>query len=254
MTKGSRDQNIWDGIYLSYEDLISKGKAFTSERWLTRITDQLLDYRNDVKRKNSASVLPPRISELPIIAGEVCPKSIIDFGGSSAWAYEYLKNSLPRLSLDSYLVIEIPEIVRYMNDQKLHQPPVSFQTATKEMTSVDILYTNSVLQYLPDDLIFTNLIKSTKPKYILIEDFIGGRFNDYFTIQNYYESRIPVKFRNRDKFINLITIIGYEIIVSKPYPSIIQDKIVPFPMDNFPDDKQVSYSETLLFKRIETRT
>lgn len=253
MVKEKKVQNIWDGIYHSFNEAKSKGKAFSSKRWLGRITDQLLDYRNEVQREDSTSVLPPRISELPILTADIKPSSIIDFGGSSGWTYEYLKNSVSNLSLDIYLVIEIDEIVNHAKEKKFHGPPVSFQTDAGNVKSADILYTNSVLQYVHDDSIFSKLIESTNPEYILIEDFIGGEFDDYYTLQNYYEYRIPVKFRNRKEFLSNIQKYGYELIISKPYPSIIYEKIIKFPMDNFPEDKQVGYSETILFRRIELK-
>ena len=44
---------------------------------------------------------------------------------------------------------------------------------------------------------------------ILLEDIYVGDFDDFYTAQIYYEDRIPVKFRNKEKFIKLFEHNGF---------------------------------------------
>ena len=85
----------------------------------------------------------------------------------------------------------------------------------------------------------------------MIEDFIGGDFDTYFSNQIYYEDRIPVKFRNKNSFIKRIEDLSFELLFSDNYITEHQGKIQKFPMSAIPISKQVKYGKTLLFKKIK---
>ena len=87
------------------------------------------------------------------------------------------------------------------------------------------------------------------PEYILLEDFFGGEFDDYYSLQKYYDHTIPVKFRNRKEFITKILKAGYSLKYAKPYMPAIRGEIQELYMDNFPKNLRVRYGETLLFER-----
>jgi len=164
------------------------------------------------------------------------------------WPYD---GGLPtRFRTEPYIVVEMEEVVRHMQLACLHAEPVSY---TSEMPcgegGVDIFYTNSALQYIYDDAVVFNAIEQLQPTYLLVEDFLGGDFDDYYSLQNYYESRIPIRFRNRRKFIN--SLYRYDVVLSKPYITAVLGVIQELPMKNFPEDKRVRYAETLLLKRKE---
>ena len=128
--------------------------------------------------------------------------------------------------------------------------PIHYFTSDKYESNCDILYTNSTLQYIKNDEVFFHLIEKTTPKYLLVEDFLGGDFDDYFSTQIYYDDRIPVKFRNKKNFINNIRDLSFELLLSKVYITSHRGKIQPFPMTNLPENNRVKYGKTLLFKRV----
>ena len=53
------------GIYKNWETANKIGEGLKSKRWLSRIKDQLLDYRKNLKNDKSSE--PTRPSDLPII-------------------------------------------------------------------------------------------------------------------------------------------------------------------------------------------
>jgi putative methyltransferase (TIGR04325 family) len=237
---------LWEGVYPKLEDVRSKSKGFQSARWLERIREQLLSYRKELL--SNSLVMPPRLSDLPILAAVTDASRIVDYGGSSAWAYEFLQATTHKNKITDYLCIEIYPVVNYLSSLDVHAPPVRYSDTLDGIgTGFDIFYTNSTLQYIYDDTFFFKAVDEIQPHWLLIEDFLGGNFNDFYTVQNYYESKIPVKFRNQIQFIE--GLFGYDLVLSKPYASLILGQIKKLPMKNFSKDLQVEYSQTMLFKR-----
>ncbi len=240
---------IWKGVYQTWEKAAAVGKGFSGQRWLKRIVQQLDDYHKDRKLHGSFA-LTPRPCSLPLLCCIVKPESIVDFGGSSGWVWYYMKECIPNLSIKKYDIIENDEIFKHFTNLNYHvDQPISYFTYQNFASNCDILYTNSTLQYIKDDKIFFHLIEKANPKYLLIEDFIGGDFNDYFSTQIYYDDGIPVKFRNKKNFISYIRDLSFELLLSKNYRTEHRGKIQYLPMLNLPKDKRVRFGKTLLFKR-----
>ena len=156
--------------------------------WKNRIIKQLgFDFRK-LSSENEI-VLPPRSTDLPLLHSITASKSIIDFGVSSGWNFEFLKHSSLHCKIQKYLIIEIEEIVQWMKSKNLHNDPVEFSTHLDKNQKFDILYTNSALQYVYNDNVFIRIIKSTSPGWILIEDFWEATFMIFFSIQSFYEDK-----------------------------------------------------------------
>lgn len=248
MSKHNRPQYIWEGVYKTLEEAKAKGKGFASSRWKERINSQLLNYRDEIQ--DHSLVMPARMSDLPFLVTLTNARRIVDFGGSSGWVYDFLNQAMPNNNIEDYVIFELEEIVQYMQDAELHSAPVSYISDIGDFNcerGVDIFYTNSVLQYIYDDASIQEVINKSKPKWLLIDDFIGGDFENYFSLQNYYESHIPIIFRNRKDFIDSLK--EYELMLSKPYRAEIFGAIQELPMNNFPIDKRVRFGETLLLRR-----
>ena len=235
--------SLWNGFFETYEEARAEGSGFKSERWMERIEGQLLDYRQE--RQNHVVTPPPRQSDLPMLCALVRPESILDFGGSSGWAWDYLQESLPGHGVVKYLIQEIEDVVNYMESTGNHQAPVAYIAEFPD-EHIDVLYFNSVLQYVCDDHVAFDLVRKCTPDFILIEDFLGGEFEDYYTLQKYYENEIPVKFRNRKQFLQAFRHLGYDEILTKPYITTSNGMLYPFPMSALPVEKRIEYGETFL--------
>jgi putative methyltransferase (TIGR04325 family) len=241
---------IWEGVYQTWQEAAEVGKGFSSQRWLKRVVQQLDDYHKDRKLHGNMA-LPPRPCSLPMLCDLTNLDSIVDFGGSSGWVWYYMKECIPNLSIKKYDIIENDEICQFFTNSNYHvDHPISYSTYQNFAGNCDILYTNSTLQYIKDDEIFFRLIEKTNPKYLLVEDLLGGDFDDYFSTQIYYDERIPVKFRNKKNFINNIRDLSFELLSSKDYITSIRGEIQPLPMSNLPEKNRVKYGKTLLFKGV----
>nr|WP_242508086.1 hypothetical protein [Leptospira mayottensis] len=85
MVQTSKPLLIWDGIFSSWEEAIRSAggadgeKGFSNERWFERILDQLNTFRSEIKEFGIA--VPPRPTNLPMVASLTNSKTIVDFGG-----------------------------------------------------------------------------------------------------------------------------------------------------------------------------
>jgi putative methyltransferase (TIGR04325 family) len=255
--QGESSNYIWNDIYPTFEDAISTVKAIggdlnglSSEFWLQRITKQITDYRNEFNQYGIA--MPPRPSNLPLVCAITRPISIVDFGGSSGWCWDYLKNTSLYSSsrLSSYVVVETEDVVNYMKKSGIHESPVNYITLKDSVDNCELLYCNSVLQYFESNAPLFYLIERTKPQYIFLEDLVVNGEDDFFSIQSFRGSVIPYRFLGLHKLINELACLGYEELVKYPYASPVLGIIKPLEMGNFPEAKRLRYSQSILLKNL----
>ena len=247
---------IWNGPFQTWEEACRaarnhdvKSPAFSSERWLQRITQQLLDYRNEYRQFGIAQ--PPRPCNLPLACAMASANSIIDFGGSSGWCYEYLQNTLPTHKTSSYVIVELESVVKHMQTGGLYDNFINYQTLEDPLGPCDLLYSNSVLQYLESNAPLLSLIERSVPNYIFLEDIVAKGEVDFFGTQSYGGSAIPYRFIGLENLLKDLSSMGYYGIVQSPYLSPVLGVLKPFPMENFPEKFQLRYSSSILLSRVK---
>ena len=247
---------IWNGPYQTWFEALRAAQShkidqpiFTSERWLQQITNQLLDYRNELKKYAIAQ--PPRPCNLPWIVGLLSPSSIIDFGGSSGWVMDYLQNTIPENTISSYSIIEIESVVKHMQISELQANIIKYQTLDEPLNHCDLLYSNSALQYIESNALFLSLIERTTPNYIFLEDLVAKGEKDFFGTQSYGDKAIPYRFIGLDNLINDLSSVGYRKLVRSPYMCPVLGVMKPLPMENFPENFRLQYSSSILLKRTQ---
>jgi putative methyltransferase (TIGR04325 family) len=247
---------IWDGPFQTWEEACSAARnndlsppAFTNERWLQRITQQLVDYRTEFRQFEIAQ--PPRPCNLPLVCAMTSPSSIIDFGGSSGWCWDYLQNCLPRHEISSYAIVEQESVVKHMQCSGLHGDNVNYQTLDDPLAQCDLLYSNSVLQYFESNAPLLSLIERVTPIYIFLEDTYAKGKADFFGTQSNFDSDIPYRFIGLEKLLKELSSLGYHEMIKIPYASPILGVMKPLPMENFPEKKQFRYSLSILLRRVQ---
>lgn len=248
---------IWSGLFDTWDQACdaaqqrARGRVFDNNRWLERITRQLSEYRAEYQAYGIA--LPPRPSNLPWVCAMTSPRSIIDFGGSSGWCWDYLRNTLPEHSISSYVIVELESIVNYMTRSGLHAAPVTYKTMSEPLEPCDLIYSNSVLHYFESNAPLLQLVERTHPEYVLLEDIVGKGDRDVFSLQEYYGSRIPQRFIGVETLIRALHLLGYRALLKIPYSSPVLGVMGPLPMENLPKEKQIRYAVSLLLKKTVNR-
>ena len=247
---------IWNDIYPTWEDACNAakdidGEGLSGERWFQRITRQISDYRSEFQQYGI--VMPPRPSNLPLVCAMTSPGTIVDFGGSSGWCWDYLQNTLLYTSdrVSSYVVVETEDVVNYTKKLGIHNAPVNYLSLKDPLDPCDLLYCNSVLQYFESNASLLSLIERTIPQYILLEDLAAKGEDDFFSVQSFSGSAIPYRFLGLQKLLKELSSSGYKELVRYPYASPILGVIKPFEMANFPEAKQLRYSQSILLKKVE---
>ena len=90
--------SIWNGVYSTWKEAESYGIGFRSSRWLERIASQLKEYRKDPES------FPPRPSDLPLLCAATKSLSVLDFGGSSGWVFDFYMNSISDQTINNYTI------------------------------------------------------------------------------------------------------------------------------------------------------
>jgi putative methyltransferase (TIGR04325 family) len=252
--QGESPDYIWKDSYPTWEDACNAAKAIggeglSGERWFQRITQQISDYRGEFRDYGIA--MPPRPSNLPLVCAMSDPTSIVDFGGSSGWCWDYVQNSLPKNRVSSYVVVETDEVVNYMKKLGIHNSPVNYLSLKESLDACDLLYCNSVLQYFGSNASLLFLIERTTPQFILLEDLVVKGEDDFFSVQSFRGSAIPYRFLGLNKLLKELSSSGYKELVRYPYASPVLGVIKPLQMGNFPEAKQLRYSQSILLKKFE---
>jgi putative methyltransferase (TIGR04325 family) len=244
---------IWNSVYPTWTaacdavKTVGSGGGLGDDHWFQRITQQLSDYRHEFRQYSVA--MPPRPSNLPLVCAMTNPNAILDFGGSSGWCWDYLQNCVSHHSIKSYVVIETKEVVNYMSRSGLHNKSVEYKTINDSINSCDLLYCNSVLQYFGSNAPLMLLIERSAPEYVLLEDLVVKGEEDFYTVQTFYDSGIPYRFLGLAKLLSELLEQGYTELARYPYASPILGVIKPFEMGNFPQEKQVRYSQSILLQK-----
>jgi putative methyltransferase (TIGR04325 family) len=246
---------IWDGLYKSWEDASrvagEQSRVHSGRGWLQRIMQQILEYRKEYQQYGTA--MPPRPSNLPLVCSLVNPRSIVDLGGSSGWCRDYLENSIPHLRISSYTVVELPAVVEFMKQSRIHGASINYKRQGDELQQCDLLYVNSVLQYYESNVPLLDLIELCRPRHVLLDDLVAKDDEDFFTVQAHRDAAMPYRFIGLSRLQDQMASKGYRCLISQPYPSPVFGVIAPLEMSNFPKDKQLRYSLTKLFEKTSDR-
>jgi len=122
------------------------------------------------------------------------PDVIIDFGGSSGWSWDYLRNTFPSHTISSCTIVELESVVKHMQGSGLHGDVVNYQTMEEPLGSCDPLYSNSVLQYFESNAPLLSLIKHATPDLVFLEDTIARGEEDFFQCRLISTLSFPIGF------------------------------------------------------------
>ena len=237
-----RKSCIWTNIFNDWsqaESFLKENRLisdkFSSEIWMKT---QLLFFQQ------SKRGLMPRFSTLPNFVNSKPNSRVIDFGGGSGW----IGNFLPETCF--YLNQETTSSLQYFKGMNKSYNRIITKNAEAYVSSIDILYSNSVIQYLPNVDIYIDLIHRFKPKYIVLDDVQLSNKIDFITLQRYYGSYIISRFYNLNNLINSIIYCKYELVSSELYPVVVSRKMKHKIENRSHFDPNLTQPRSLVLKRL----
>jgi putative methyltransferase (TIGR04325 family) len=246
-----------DGVWLGKFDTYAQAQMsvsskstnsrdlFAQAEWLDRQASLAHGSASD----ESPSLKPPRPTNLPFAAGLMNVKTIVDFGGGSGWVREVIRASAR--SLELYVVIDVDSVVERFSE--VATPHLRFVSADSPVLDelageTDILYSNSALQYLPDNSGFRDVVKRVRPDTVLVDELLwSATGRDWFSIQ--VNSVVPAvaRFASIDRIVDDLASLGYRLTRKDPY-SVTDDYAFPS-MDTLPPEVRIPHALSLTFAR-----
>lgn len=248
-------ENIWEGIYDSFDQCPVRGKGFESDRWVRQETERInkLLQATTIDRA-IPSVVSYRMNLLPFLSVTTAVNSknnkvtILDFGGGLGLTYIAVTAACVNQSIIDYHIVESKHICRAGRECFKGNTHIHFYDHLPEgIRDVDIVCLCSSIQYVKDWQGLLQGVAKYTPDYVLLADVPAGDIPTYATIQNYYESKIPYWFFDVNDIIHVMSLLNFDLVFKSACNLKYLGKEQPMPQNNFPVEYRVGDSCSLLF-------
>jgi putative methyltransferase (TIGR04325 family) len=159
-----------------------------------------------------------------------------------------LAESIPRRArLIEYTIVEVPELCEA--GRELFSKGVTYLDSLPSQGKFDLIYSASAMQYIEDWRQALKSLSDYGAQYILLSDVFAGSIPTFVTIQNYYGSRIRHWFLNLTELLDLVSTLGYQLVMKSYVNSRRLGVEDTLPMDNFPESHRLEQTLHLLLRR-----
>ena len=243
---------IWEGMYPHFRDVPAIGPGFSSVNW---INAAIAHTQKMIAVSNNYGSVPTEVVEeyvfLPMLAAIACRRNggklrILDFGGGVGISYVHLLSSLVECPVIDYHIVELEWACQAGSRLFKHDGRIHFhRSLPSDLTEVDILHMNSVLQYIED---YVGLLKTLcvyQARYFLIGDLTAGDFPTYASAQkNMPGTVIQHWFLNMNEVVEIMKQGGYSLICKGAITDV-------YNLDGLPEGYRLDGGRTctLLFER-----
>lgn len=251
------DLRVWEGIWSSFAEAPAVGPGFDGSVWRERTHHSMAE---SLAALRSGCPLPdgdkPRDYLLPAVAATLLAQNetlrMVDFGGGVGAAWISLAASIPDAAARIRMyVVEVDNVCEAGRALFGESSGPSFHTSCPPLDQIDLVHCGSALQYIDDWREIISVFTGYRAKMVLLSDVFAGPFAPFVTLQNYYGSRIPHWFLNRDEVIAEVCQAGYRLILDTPHHARILGRDGHLPMDHFPPDHRLDHARHFLFGRVD---
>ena len=246
---------IWDGVYNNFKEVPTVGDVFSGDKWETNCHTKLLELLDQADNNSTIpSVVAYYSSLLPMLAGLLSDRdrkvTILDLGGSLGFTYVPVVNGVVRKQQIDYHVVDVERICElgariFEKDNRIH-----FQSSLPdEISDLDIVHTNSSMQYIEDWKGMIAKLARYAPRYFLFDNLWAGDIPTYATAQNYYGTPIPCWFFNIHEIFDTMSTVGFELLFKATYVAPVFGGQQEFPQSNFSEKYRLGHPCSLLFCR-----
>lgn len=251
------DIKVWEGIWNSFAEAPAIGPGFDGDIWRERTSAAMADSLAALRAgKPLPAAAKPRDYLLPAVAGALlsgCERlRMVDFGGGIGAAWVSLAAAIPEAAQRILMhVVEVENVCDAGRQLFGDGPGPAFHSACPPLDEIDLVHCGSALQYIEDWRGIIDVFAGYRAKTLLLSDVFAGPFAPYVTLQNYYGSRIPHWFLNRDEVVAAVCAHGYRLILDTPHHARILGRDGVLPMEHFPEGYRLDHARHFLFGRID---
>jgi putative methyltransferase (TIGR04325 family) len=249
-----KDKNfryVYEGFYQSFAEARKVSHGFESERWLES-QRQLIE---DIRRADWHSRLPLDQNLATVIAAldsnTSAPVRVLDIGGGLGGTFLWLKQVLSGAISFDYTVLELDTTVALAAGLGLSDeyPELRF-TARLPGAEFTVVYFGSSLQYFEDsqkilvDSVGQNTSVVVMSRIPVCEQ--GG----YVTLQNYYDSKIPLNVIGLADLEKWMGELGFTAILKNASCTPILGEYQPIPVNKIPEEYAIGFCTDLVFRKL----
>lgn len=237
-------KTIWE--FYSNGGILPDPEAFKKQMWF----DVELDRFNLVKHQSDETELPQapfRHYSIGPVISLLGTNSVVDFGGCFGNAF-YSIDPETRKGV-RYQVLELEQLVEFATSKITDRLP--FEIVSDSNLTADLLYMNSVVQYMNDDRL-TRILEKFSGSYLLFDDLYLNASSSFIAKQRFYDDSIFTLIREAEGFFRLMTEAGWSKVFEQEYPGSYFGMRSPPPMQNLEMSLRVPLTRTVLFCRRTT--
>ncbi len=150
--------------------LACKKSAYDSEKLIKCIIRKNIDYKHAIKLNGTFDLAALRTIFGISLASEGKKLNVLDFGGGGGYHYTIANTTLGKNKELKWNVVETALMVK--EAQRISDHNLKFfdniKDAKNDLGSVDVIFTSSTLQYLPDPLHQLRLLLEVGARYLFI--------------------------------------------------------------------------------------
>jgi len=239
---------VWEGIYPDRRSIATLNDRYDDDIQVKKHSAWTENALDALRRGERPVLWHDTLAIVAAIVGASEGKvRVLDFGGGVGSGYVHLLASLCNNAAIDYHVVELSAMCAegrrlFSNDKRI----TFHDSLSKFNGQPDIVYVNSVLQYIDDYGELLRRLAALNARFVLLARSAVGNFPTFATKQLNLQSKILAYwFLNRDEIVGQLKAWGYTSI----YEGLDEQE---FDQSNFPETHRIGRMRDLLFCRPAT--
>jgi putative methyltransferase (TIGR04325 family) len=249
LARGRHTGPIWDGLYAHRRDVPVRAGTFDHAARIREMTVQAEGLLAEVRAGRKPAMWHDLlVSTAAVVAAEMGSVTVVDFGGGPGTGFIQLQATLPKTARIHYHVVELEGMCVAGRAVFHGDDRIVFHTALDNVPcSPDIVYVNSVLQYIDDYAGQLQLLAALQARWIILSRMAAGDIPTYATSQlNVRDQVLAYWFLNQNEVVTILRAEGYALafdaLGSREYDQ-----------RNFPESHRVGRMREMIFAGLSTR-
>jgi putative methyltransferase (TIGR04325 family) len=243
LLRGGRPVQIWRGTYERLSDVPARRAEYEAE-----LIDEMVSTTSRALSEWREGHKPYLWHEpLALVAGAILRQRrirVIDFGGGTGSGFAQLISSLPPSITIEYVVVDNQAACAAGRRVFGGETRIEFVTDVANiMPPVDLVYVNSVLQYIEDYAGTLRRLTALQPRYVFLARLAAGNVTRFASEQINIRGRsFPYWFLNLPEIVGLLDSFGYDLACD----SFVDTR---YDQSNLPASQRVERFRNVLFER-----
>jgi putative methyltransferase (TIGR04325 family) len=237
---------VWEGIYPHLREVPVQSARYDHEDRVREMSDEAMSLLAEARSGNKPLLWHETLATLTAtVAASRGRVTIVDFGGGAGTGFIHLLSTLPGETNITYHVVDLANMCSAARQVFGDEPRIHFHTDLAAVASIqpDIVYVNSVLQYIENYVAQLQQLGALRAPWLLLARLSAGPFPTFASRQvNLPGQVLPYWFFNRDEIVGAMNEAGYRVALEGPTG-------LHYDQRNFPETHRIGRMRDVLFTR-----